>query len=248
MPKRKEIRTVLLIGSGPIQIGQAAEFDFSGSQACRALREEGVKVVLVNSNPATIQTDPEMADVIYVEPIKADIIEKIIAKERPDGILSGMGGQTGLNMTAELAERGALEGVEILGTPLAAIYQGEDREKFRALMERIGEPVPKSMILTRIDQLDEALLTVGLPAIVRPAYTLGGSGGGIAYTRDDLARIVEIGFTRSRIHQVLVEESVLGWKEIEFEVMRDAADTCIIVCGMENVDAIPARAWWWRRS
>jgi carbamoyl-phosphate synthase large subunit len=238
MPKRKEIRTVLLIGSGPIQIGQAAEFDFSGSQACRALREEGVKVVLVNSNPATIQTDPEMADVIYVEPIKADIIEKIIEKEKPDGILSGMGGQTGLNMTAELAERGALKDVEILGTPLEAIYQGEDREKFRALMERIGEPVPKSMILTRMDQLEESLSTVGLPAIIRPAYTLGGSGGGIAYTRDELARIVEIGFTRSRIHQVLVEESVLGWKEIEFEVMRDAADTCIIVCGMENVDAM----------
>jgi carbamoyl-phosphate synthase large subunit len=238
MPRKQHIRSVLLIGSGPIQIGQAAEFDFSGSQACRALREEGVKVVLVNSNPATIQTDPEMADVIYVEPIKADIIEKIIAKERPDGILSGMGGQTGLNMTAELAERGALAGVEILGTPLEAIYQGEDREKFRALMERIGEPVPKSMILTRMDQLDEALETVGLPAIVRPAYTLGGSGGGIAHTRDELARIVEIGFTRSRIHQVLVEESVVGWKEIEFEVMRDAADTCIIVCGMENVDAM----------
>jgi len=238
MPKRKEIRSVLLIGSGPIQIGQAAEFDFSGTQACRALREEGVKVVLVNSNPATIQTDPETADVIYVEPIRAGIIEKIIAKERPDGILSGMGGQTGLNMTAELAERGALAGVEILGTPLEAIYQGEDREKFRALMGRIGEPVPKSMILTRMDQLDEALATVGLPAIVRPAYTLGGSGGGIAHTRDELARIVEIGFTRSRIHQVLVEESVVGWKEIEFEVMRDASDTCIIVCGMENVDAM----------
>jgi carbamoyl-phosphate synthase large subunit len=238
MPKRKEIRSVLLIGSGPIQIGQAAEFDFSGTQACRALREEGVKVVLVNSNPATIQTDPETADVIYVEPIRAGIIEKIIAKERPDGILSGMGGQTGLNMTAELAERGALAGVEILGTPLEAIYQGEDREKFRALMERIGEPVPKSRILTRMDQLDEALATVGLPAIVRPAYTLGGSGGGIAHTRDELARIVEIGFTRSRIHQVLVEESVVGWKEIEFEVMRDASDTCIIVCGMENVDAM----------
>ncbi|MCQ8893840.1 MAG: carbamoyl-phosphate synthase large subunit [Methanolinea sp.] len=238
MPKKPHIRKVLLIGSGPIQIGQAAEFDFSGSQACRALREEGVRVVLVNSNPATIQTDPEMADVIYIEPIKADIIEKIIRKERPDGILSGMGGQTGLNMTAELAERGALAGVEILGTPLEAIYQGEDREKFRALMERIGEPVPRSMILNRMDQVEEALRTVGLPAIIRPAYTLGGSGGGIAHTREELVRIIEIGLSRSRIHQVLVEESVVGWKEIEFEVMRDAADTCIIVCGMENVDAM----------
>jgi carbamoyl-phosphate synthase large subunit len=238
MPRKQHIKSVLLIGSGPIQIGQAAEFDFSGSQACRALREEGVKVILVNSNPATIQTDPEMADVIYIEPIKADIIEKIIEKERPDGILSGMGGQTGLNMTAELAERGALSGVEILGTPLAAIYQGEDREKFRALMEHIREPVPKSMILNSTDQIDEAMKIVGLPAIIRPAYTLGGSGGGIAHSRDELIRIVEIGLTRSRIHQVLVEESVVGWKEIEFEVMRDASDTCIIVCGMENVDAM----------
>ncbi len=238
MPRKPEIQTVLLIGSGPIQIGQAAEFDFSGTQACRALREEGVRVVLVNSNPATIQTDPETADVIYVEPIRAEIIEKIIEKERPDGILSGMGGQTGLNMTAELAERGALKNVQILGTPLEAIYQGEDRQKFRALMGEIGEPVPKSMILNSPDQADEALAIVGLPAIIRPAYTLGGSGGGIAHTRDELVRIIEIGLTRSRIHQVLVEESVVGWKEIEFEVMRDASDTCIIVCGMENVDAM----------
>ncbi len=238
MPKKPEIKKVLLIGSGPIQIGQAAEFDFSGTQACRALREEGVKVVLVNSNPATIQTDPETADVIYVEPIRAEIIEKIIEKERPDGILSGMGGQTGLNMTAELAERGALANVQVLGTPLEAIYQGEDREKFRSLMGEIGEPVPKSMILNSLSQVDEALAIVGLPAIIRPAYTLGGSGGGIAHTRDELIRIIEIGLTRSRIHQVLVEESVVGWKEIEFEVMRDAADTCIIVCGMENVDAM----------
>jgi carbamoyl-phosphate synthase large subunit len=236
MPVKPHIKKVLLIGSGPIQIGQAAEFDFSGSQACRALREEGVQVVLVNSNPATIQTDPDTADVIYVEPLKAEIIAKIIKKERPDGILSGMGGQTGLNLTAELAEMGALDGVEILGTPLEAIYRGEDREKFRDLMDDIGEPVPRSMILTRMDQLEEALAQVGLPAIIRPAYTLGGSGGGIAHTEEELRRIVEIGLTRSRIHQVLIEESVVGWQEIEFEVMRDAADTCIIICGMENVD------------
>ena len=238
MPLRPEIKKVLLIGSGPIQIGQAAEFDFSGSQACRALREEGVEVVLVNSNPATIQTDPEMADIIYVEPIRAEIIAEIIKKEKPDGILSGMGGQTGLNMTAELAEMGALEGVEILGTPLEAIYRGEDREQFRDLMDEIGEPVPRSMILTDMAQLDEALETVGLPAIIRPAYTLGGAGGGVAYSADDLKRIVELGLQRSRIHQVLIEESVIGWKEIEFEVMRDSADTCIIICGMENVDAM----------
>lgn len=236
MPKKSHIKKVLIIGSGPIQIGQAAEFDFSGSQACRALREEGVEVVLVNSNPATIQTDPDTADVIYIEPLKAELIAKIIAKEKPDGILSGMGGQTGLNMTAELAEMGALEGVEILGTPLEAIYRGEDREQFRDLMNAIGEPVPRSMILEHMNQIDEAIREVGLPAIIRPAYTLGGSGGGVAHTLEEMRRICELGLARSRIHQVLVEESVAGWKEIEFEVMRDAADTCIIVCGMENVD------------
>ncbi len=238
MPKKDHIKKVLIIGSGPIQIGQAAEFDFSGSQACRAMREEGVRVVLVNSNPATIQTDPEMADTIYIEPIKADIIAKIIERERPDGILSGMGGQTGLNMTAELAEKGALSGVEILGTPLEAIYRGEDREKFRDLMVQIGEPIPKSTILTSMSQIDDAIAAVGLPAVVRPAYTLGGAGGGIGRTREELLRIVELGLSRSRIHQVLIEESVMGWKEIEFEVMRDSADTCIIICGMENVDAM----------
>lgn len=236
MPKKTNIKKVLLIGSGPIQIGQAAEFDFSGSQACRALREEGVEVVLVNSNPATIQTDPGMADRIYIEPIRSEIIAKIIEKEKPDGILSGMGGQTGLNMTAELAEMGALADVEILGTPLEAIYQGEDREKFRALMYKIGEPVPKSIIVTSTAQIGEVISTVGFPAIIRPAYTLGGAGGGIAGNPEELKRIIELGLSRSRIHQVLVEESVAGWKEIEFEVMRDPADTCIIICGMENVD------------
>ncbi|HUM77689.1 MAG TPA: ATP-grasp domain-containing protein, partial [Methanoculleus sp.] len=236
MPKMPHIKKVILIGSGPIQIGQAAEFDFSGSQACRALREEGVEVVLVNSNPATIQTDPDMADTIYIEPLKAGIIAKIIEKEKPDGILSGMGGQTGLNLTAELAEMGALKGVEILGTPLEAIYHGEDREQFRDLMNSIGEPVPRSMILKNMNQIEDAIREVGLPAIIRPAYTLGGSGGGVAHTPEEMRRICETGLARSRIHQVLVEESVAGWKEIEFEVMRDASDTCIIVCGMENVD------------
>jgi carbamoyl-phosphate synthase large subunit len=236
MPRKAHIKKVLLIGSGPIQIGQAAEFDFSGSQACRALREEDVKVVLVNSNPATIMTDPEMADEIYIEPLKSNIIAKIIEKEKPDGILSGMGGQTGLNLTAELAEMGALKGVEILGTPLEAIYKGEDREKFRDLMLSIGEPVPKSTVLNNLSQIDEAISAVGLPAVVRPAYTLGGAGGGIALTREELVRIVELGLSRSRIHQVLIEQSVMGWKEVEFEVMRDESDTCIIVCGMENVD------------
>jgi carbamoyl-phosphate synthase large subunit len=236
MPRDPSIKKVILIGSGPIQIGQAAEFDFSGTQACRALREEGVEVVLVNSNPATIQTDIDTADIIYVEPLQADVIAKIIEKEKPDGILSGMGGQTGLNLTAELAEMGALAGVRILGTPLKAIYEGEDREKFRDLMQRIGEPVPKSMIVSSLLQLNEAEQMIGFPAIIRPAYTLGGAGGGIAYNTDDLRRITELGLGKSRIHQVLVEESVAGWKEIEFEVMRDANDTCITICGMENVD------------
>ncbi|MHC1625950.1 MAG: carbamoyl-phosphate synthase large subunit [Methanoculleaceae archaeon] len=236
MPRDPDIRKVLIIGSGPIQIGQAAEFDFSGSQACRALREEGVSVVLVNSNPATIQTDPEMADIIYIEPLRAEIIAKIIEKERPDGILPGMGGQTGLNLTAELAEMGALEGVRVLGTPLEAIYRGEDRDQFRSLMQEIGEPIPRSMIVSDLDAVDEVLEEVGFPAIIRPAYTLGGMGGGVARSPEELRRMIEIGLARSRIHQVLVEESVIGWKEIEFEVMRDAADTCIIVCGMENVD------------
>ena len=236
MPKKEHIKKVLIIGSGPIQIGQAAEFDFSGTQACRSLREEGVSVVLVNSNPATIMTDPETADVIYIEPLRSDVIAKIIEKEKPDGILSGMGGQTGLNLTAELAEMGALAGVEILGTPLEAIYKGEDREKFRDLMNAIGEPVPKSTILTSLTKIEDAIREIGLPSVVRPAYTMGGAGGGIARTKDELLRIVELGLSRSRIHQVLIEESVLGWKEIEFEVMRDSADTCVIICGMENVD------------
>ncbi|HJK04163.1 MAG TPA: ATP-grasp domain-containing protein, partial [Methanocorpusculum sp.] len=236
MPKNPTLKKVLLIGSGPIQIGQAAEFDYAGSQACKAVREEGIEVVLVNSNPATIQTDPETADKVYVEPLKAEIIAEIIKKEKPDGILSGMGGQTGLNLTAELYEMGALEGVQILGTPLEAIYHGEDREMFKNLMLEIGEPVPRSFILTKMEQLEEAYETVGLPAIIRPAYTLGGSGGGVAETKEELKKIVEHGLAKSRVHQVLIEESVKGWNEIEFEVMRDAADTCIIICGMENVD------------
>ena len=236
MPKNPTLKKVLLIGSGPIQIGQAAEFDYAGSQACKAVREEGIEVVLVNSNPATIQTDPETADKVYVEPLKAEIIAEIIKKEKPDGILSGMGGQTALNLTAELYEMGALEGVQILGTPLDAIYHGEDRELFKKLMQDIGEPVPRSFILTDMNQLEDAFQEVGLPAIIRPAYTLGGSGGGVASTKEELIRIVEHGLAKSRVHQVLIEESVKGWNEIEFEVMRDASDTCIIICGMENVD------------
>lgn len=240
MPKAEDIERVLVIGSGPIQIGQAAEFDFSGSQACRALREESVKVVLVNSNPATIMTDFEMADVIYIEPLVADVVAKIVEKERPDGILAGLGGQTALNMTVELAELGILSkyGVKVIGTPLEAIYNAEDRERFKKTMARINEPIPEGFTVNSVYEAEEVAAELGLPLIIRPSYTLGGTGGGIATTIDELREIVSYGLQVSRIHQVLVEESVLGWKEIEYEVMRDAKDTCITICNMENLDAM----------
>ncbi|MBN1762446.1 MAG: carbamoyl-phosphate synthase large subunit [Methanomicrobia archaeon] len=240
MPKREEIKKVLVIGSGPIQIGQAAEFDFSGSQACRALREEGVQVVLVNSNPATIMTDFEMADVIYIEPLVVDVVARIIEKERPDGIVAGLGGQTALNITAELAELGTLAtyNVQVLGTPLEAIYNAEDRERFKQTMERINEPIPRGFTVRSMAEAEEVAVELGLPVIIRPSYTLGGVGGGIARTLGDLRAIVSYGLQVSRIHQVLVEESVLGWNEIEYEVMRDARDTCITICNMENLDPI----------
>ena len=240
MPKAEDSKKVLVIGSGPIQIGQGAEFDFSGSQACRALREEGVEVVLVNSNPATIMTDFEMADVIYIEPLLADVIAKIVEKERPDGILAGLGGQTALNLTAELAELGVLSkyNVKVLGTPLEAIYDAEDRERFKQTMERINEPIPRGVAVTSVAEAEEVATELGLPVIIRPSYTLGGTGGGIARTLEELRGIVSYGLQISRIHQVLVEESVLGWKEIEYEVMRDANDTCITICNMENLDAM----------
>ena len=238
MPKRQDIKKVLLIGSGPIMIGQAAEFDFSGSQACRSLREEGIEVVLVNSNPATIMTDPEMADAVYIEPITPDVVAQIIERERPDGILAGLGGQTGLNITSELAEMGVLEkySVKILGTPLKAIYDTEDRDRFKHAMESIGEKVPRSFACHTIDEAVEVIDKLGLPLIVRSAFTLGGTGSGVAHTVQELKHIAEIGLKRSRIHQILVEESVLGWKEFEYEVMRDATDTCITICNMENID------------
>ncbi len=238
MPVREDIKKVLLIGSGPIMIGQAAEFDFSGSQACRSLREEGIKVVLVNSNPATIMTDPEMADAVYIEPLDYRSIEKIIEKERPDGIIAGIGGQTGLNVTSELAEHGILEkyGVKLLGTSLEAIKNSEDRELFKQTMERIGEKVPRSRAVSSLKEAEAVIEELGLPLIIRPAYTLGGAGGGIAHNKEELLEICERGLRRSRIHQVLIEESVLGWKEFEYEVMRDANDTCIVICHMENLD------------
>ncbi|MHC1571426.1 MAG: carbamoyl-phosphate synthase large subunit [Methanosarcinales archaeon] len=238
MPRRSDIEKVLLIGSGPILIGQAAEFDFSGSQACRSLREEGVQVVLVNSNPATIMTDPDMADAVYIEPIKPDVVARIIERERPDGVIAGLGGQTGLNVVSELAEMGVLEkyGVALLGTPLHAIHDAEDRDLFKRAMMEIGEPVPRSRAVRSVGEAEELVDELGLPLIIRPAYTLGGTGGGIARTLDELRSITEVGLKRSRIHQVLIEESVLGWKEFEYEVMRDRNDTCIVVCNMENID------------
>ena len=240
LPKRPDIKKVLLIGSGPIQIGQAAEFDFSGSQACKSLREEGVEVVLVNSNPATIMTDPEMADIIYIEPLVPEIVAKIIEKERPDGIIAGIGGQTGLNITIELDEMGVLDrfGVEVLGTSVQAIQNTEDRDLFKKTMEQIGEPVPMSIAVNSLEEANAAMEDMGLPLIIRPAYTLGGTGGGIGRTEEEFLSIVDLGLNRSRIHQVLIEESVLGWKEIEYEVMRDSKDTCITICNMENMDAM----------
>ncbi|MBP2029602.1 carbamoyl-phosphate synthase large subunit [Methanohalophilus levihalophilus] len=238
MPVKEGIKKIMLIGSGPIMIGQAAEFDFSGSQACRSLREEGFEVVLVNSNPATIMTDPETADAVYIEPLDPEIIGGIIEKERPDGIIAGLGGQTGLNVTSELAERGILDkyGVKLLGTSLEAIKNTEDRELFKATMEKIGEKVPRSKAISSLKEAEELIDELGLPLIIRPAYTLGGAGGGIAHTREELLEIVERGIRRSRINQVLIEESVLGWIEFEYEVMRDSNDTCIVICNMENLD------------
>ena len=234
-----EDRTILLIGSGPIQIGQAAEFDYSGAQACRALREEGARVVLVNSNPATIMTDPEMADKVYVEPITTEAISEVIRKEKPDGVIAGLGGQTGLNVTAGLAEEGVLEeyDVEIMGTPLDTIYATEDREQFRERMRKIDEPVCRSETVSEMDELGDAVDAVGgLPVIARTAYTLGGSGSGVVDDMDELREIARKGFQLSRNHEVQITESIAGWVELEYEVMRDADDSCIIICNMENID------------
>ncbi len=234
-----EQRTILLIGSGPIRIGQAAEFDYSGAQACRALAEEGVRVVLVNSNPATIMTDPEMADKVYVEPITPEAIAEIIETERPDGVIAGLGGQTGLNVTAELAEEGILEeyGVEILGTPLDTIYATEDRELFRDRMRELGEPVPRSVTIDSVSEVGDAVDTVGgLPVIMRTTYTLGGSGSGVIGDLDELRDAVRRGLRLSRNSEVMITESIAGWIELEYEVMRDADDSCIIICNMENID------------
>ena len=229
---------VLVIGSGPIIIGQAAEFDYAGTQACKALREEGVVSVLVNSNPATIMTDEGIADVVYIEPLTGEVLTRVIERERPDGLLPTLGGQTGLNLAVELAEMGALEryNVRLLGTPLETIRKAEDRQLFKAMLAEIGEPVPASATVYSLDEARRFLQEVPLPLVIRPAYTLGGTGGGIAFTEEDFERIVSGGLRASPIHQVLVEQCVIGWKEIEYEVMRDSVDTCITVCNMENID------------
>ncbi|MDS9467606.1 carbamoyl-phosphate synthase large subunit [Paracoccus sp. MBLB3053] len=251
MPKRTDIKSILIIGAGPIVIGQACEFDYSGAQACKALREEGYRVILVNSNPATIMTDPEMADATYIEPITPEMVEKIIAKERPDALLPTMGGQTGLNTALALADAGVLNryGVELIGAQRAAIEMAEDRKLFREAMDRIGLENPRATIVSApklsngkydikagIAQAIADLEEIGLPAIIRPAFTLGGTGGGVAYNRDDYERIIRSGLEASPVAQVLVDESLLGWKEYEFEVVRDRADNAIIVCSIENVD------------
>ena len=238
MPKRTDISSILIIGAGPIVIGQACEFDYSGAQACKALREEGYRVILVNSNPATIMTDPSMADATYIEPITPEFVEKIIAKERPDALLPTMGGQTGLNTGIALAENGVLEkyGVEMIGADAEVIAKAEDRQKFRDAMEKIGLESPKSRVVNSMADAYEALNEVGLPAIIRPSFTMGGIGGGIAYTRPEFEKIVAGGLAASPVTEVLVEESVLGWKEYEMEVVRDSADNCIIICSIENID------------
>ena len=231
---------VLIVGSGPIVIGQAAEFDYAGAQACKAMREEGVTSVLVNSNPATIMTDEGVADIVYIEPLTVEVVSRIIERERPDGLLPTLGGQTGLNLAVDLADAGVLDkfNVRLLGTPLEAIRKAEDRELFRQLLTDIGEPWPESEIVTSLEEARDVTKRIDLPLVVRPAYTLGGSGGGIAYTHEELDEIVTSGLAASPISQVLLERSLLGWKEIEYEVMRDGADTCITICNMENFDAM----------
>lgn len=238
MPKNPDIHKVLVIGSGPIVIGQAAEFDYAGTQACAALREEGVSVVLVNSNPATIMTDAETADAVYIEPITPGFIEQVIAKERPDGLLPSLGGQTGLNMAYQLAELGILDkyNVTLLGTPLDSIKKAEDRDLFKITMKSIGQPVPESAICEHADQARAFRDQIGYPLIIRPAYTLGGTGGGIAFNDEQFERFVRSGIDRSLIHQILLERYLNGWKEVEYEVMRDANDTAITICNMENFD------------
>ena len=240
MALNKNIKKVLVIGSGPIVIGQAAEFDYSGTQCCRALREEGVETVLINSNPATIMTDTDIADKVYIEPLTAEYAEKVIVKERPDSVIAGMGGQTGLNLTVELYDKGIFDkyGVNVIGTSVESIKIGEDREKFKEMMNKIDEPIVESETVTSIEEGIRVASSIGYPIIIRPAYTLGGTGGGIANDEDELTEILSYGLSLSMNQQVLIEKSIKGWKEIEYEVMRDKNGTCITVCNMENFDPV----------
>ncbi|MCR5195487.1 MAG: carbamoyl-phosphate synthase large subunit [Pseudobutyrivibrio sp.] len=240
MPKRSDIKKVMVIGSGPIVIGQAAEFDYAGTQACRSLKEEGMEVCLVNSNPATIMTDKEIADQVYIEPLTVDVLKQIIIKEKPDSLLPTLGGQAGLNLGMELAESGFLaeQGVKLIGTTAETIFRAEDRQAFKDTMEKLGEPVAASLVVNTVEDGIKFTNTIGYPVVLRPAYTLGGSGGGIAHNEAELVEILTNGLRLSRVHEVLVERCIAGWKEIEYEVMRDAAGNCITVCNMENIDPV----------
>ncbi|MEL6214780.1 MAG: carbamoyl-phosphate synthase large subunit, partial [Pseudomonadota bacterium] len=240
MPKREDIKSIMIIGAGPIIIGQACEFDYSGAQACKALREEGFRVILINSNPATIMTDPEMADAVYIEPVHWTAVAKIIEKEKPDALLPTMGGQTALNCALDLVREGVLEanGVELIGASQEAIDTAEDREKFKKAMDEIGLESPRAAVAHTLDQAFEIQKDVGYPAIIRPSFTMGGTGGGIAYNKEEFEEIVSNGLDLSPTTEVLIEESIIGWKEFEMEVVRDRADNCIIICSIENVDAM----------
>lgn len=240
MPKRTDIHSVMVIGSGPIVIGQAAEFDYSGTQACRVLHEEGIRVILVNSNPATIMTDPEMADATYIEPIDTAVLERIIAKERPDALLPTLGGQTALNAAMALGEAGVLKryGVELIGASLEAIDRGEDRDLFKKIVEKAGAESAKSMIAHTMEEVDAAVAVLGYPLVVRPSFTMGGLGSGIARNVEDLHRIAGSGIHYSPTNEVLLEEGIEGWKEYELELMRDKNDNVVVVCPIENVDPV----------
>src|SRR5690606_5702143 len=238
MPKRTDIKSILIIGAGPIVIGQACEFDYSGTQACKALKAEGYRVILINSNPATIMTDPGLADATYIEPITPEIVTKVIEKEKPDALLPTMGGQTALNTAMKLAESGVLDklGVKLIGASREAIAMAEDRELFRQAMTRLGLDMPRSGTAHSLEEARALLAEVGLPAVIRPSFTLAGTGGGIAYTREEFDEIVARGLDAAPTSEVLIDESVLGWKEYEMEVVRDRKDNCIIVCSIENID------------
>jgi len=240
MPKRPDLKKIMIIGSGPIVIGQACEFDYSGTQACKALRSLGYKIVLVNSNPATIMTDPGMADVTYIEPLTLESVTKIVAKERPDALLPNLGGQSGLNLSSELARAGVLDkyGVKIIGVQVDAIKRGEDRQAFKDTMTKLGIDMPRSLIANTMNEAEAAIEKIGLPCVIRPAYTMGGTGGGFAYNMEEFRAIAERGLSASLVNQILVEESVLGWEELELEVVRDSKNQMITVCFIENVDAM----------